>query len=92
MFLRLHAWLRRLADPPLFTVQIRAGVATVTRGQAPRAFAADCATIAREFGIGDGWIEGHRGPHGPRLRFSPEIPAEAHQRLRNLFGLPERLR
>ena len=88
MFLRLQSWLRRLANPPRFAVQFHDGLASLAHGRAPAGFVDDCTAIAAEFGIRSGWLEARQGNHGPQLTFSPAIPAAAHQRLRNVFGLP----
>ena len=80
-------WLRRLANPPLFVVTITGGVARVTKGQAPPLWIGEITSIAGDFGIHCGRIDGVRTWRGVELRFSPDLPAASHQRFRNTFGV-----
>jgi hypothetical protein len=80
-------WLRRLAAPPVFVVTFGPdGAATLARGTVPATFVSDCRTIAAEFAITAGAVEGVRTSHGVLLRFASEVPAASHQRFRNVFA------
>lgn len=79
-------WLLRLANPPLFTIRIRSGIAHLTKGRAPAGLVADCTAVARDFGIRSGHVDCVAGPRGVVLRFSPGVCAESHQRFRNILG------
>jgi hypothetical protein len=83
----IFEFLRRLLDPPAFVVQFENGEARARKGALPAAFLHDCTDVASAFGILAGRIYGHQGPRGLRLEFSSGIPAESHQRFRNVFGL-----
>jgi hypothetical protein len=85
-------WLKRLAVPPVFVIELEGGRARLTKGMATALWTSDCAEIAAEFGIAHGYVEGVRTPWGLGLRFSPDVPKECHQRFRNVFAthLPRR--
>lgn len=87
MLRRLADVLVDLADPPLFTLTFAAGGARVTRGQVPPPLFADCADVAAELGLTAGRVHGVRRAGRVVPRFSRDLPAAAHQRLRNVFGV-----
>ena len=80
-------WLKRLAHPPTFVITVRNGVARRTKGTVPAQWIADCTTIAADFGIARGHVEGVCSDRGLGLRFSPDVPARSHQRFRNVFAV-----
>jgi hypothetical protein len=82
----LGYWLQRLAMPPEFVVAFTPHGPQCRRGRVPTGWLADCAAVAHDFGIVAGNVDAVRVAGGLRLRFSPEIPREAHQRFRNVFG------
>jgi hypothetical protein len=55
-------WLHRLAKPPIFVIELRAGAARLTKGSVPASWTSDCGEIAAEFGIAHGYVEGVRTP------------------------------
>ena len=86
MLRRAFQCLTRLANPPVFVITIADGVARSTKGRAPASWIHDCTSVATDFGISRGHIDGVRTLHGIALRFSPDICAASHQRFRNVLG------
>jgi hypothetical protein len=86
MLRRLADALLLLADPPLFTIVFDSTGVRVARGRPPAAFVADCADVAAELGLDHGALHGVRRAGRVVLRFA-NVPAHAHQRLRNVFGV-----
>jgi hypothetical protein len=84
---RTFASLKRLLLRPLFVIQIRDGVARVSRGDVPPGFVHELSGVARDLGLRRGTVYGVRARHGITLAFSHEVPAEAHQRMRNVLAL-----
>jgi hypothetical protein len=79
--------LRWLFAPAIFEIEIQGGMLKVRRGEAPGGIVSEFADAARDFEIRRGTIRGVRAGHGVTLAFSGEIPAEAHQRFRNILAL-----
>ena len=79
--------LRSLVSPAIFEIEIQGDTLSVRRGEAPGGIVGEFADAARDLGIRRGTIRGIRGGHGVTLSFSSEIPAEAHQRFRNILAL-----
>lgn len=59
----------------------------LVRGKTTAAFLAAAQSICEEFGVRQGEIRGHWRGRQIALAFSPSIPAEAQQRLRNVWLL-----
>ena len=79
--------LRSLFAPAIFEIEIHGDVLKVRRGEAPGGIVSEFADAARDLEIRRGTIRGIRAGHGVTLAFSSEIPAEAHQRFRNILAL-----
>jgi hypothetical protein len=77
--------IRFALKPPAFEIVFENGTAWPRRGKIKRGFLEDCTEIARMHHIADGRIRGIRHGDAIRLDFSREIPAAAHQRLRNAW-------
>lgn len=86
MLRHLAYWLHRLANPPLLAIRIRDRVATSSRGKAPPGLLEACSDVAADFAIDAGHLHVAPGFPGARIRFSPHIPDESHQRFRNVIG------
>jgi hypothetical protein len=71
-----------------FVIDLERGTARVRRGDPPAAFVRGCSEVARLFGLQRGRVLGVRTGNGIELRFSKEIPARAHQPLRNIWVPP----
>lgn len=84
---RFAAFLQRLAEPAVCSVQIVATGLQVTRGQLPPALHGDLADVVREFGLTRGRIDVVLRSGRLQLRFHPDVPPHCHQRLRNVFGV-----
>jgi hypothetical protein len=72
---------------PAFVIRIEEGEARLRRGKAPSMFVEACGDVAAREGIRQGEIRGIRSGRKARLRFSRDIPARAHQALRNVWSL-----
>jgi hypothetical protein len=83
----LPAALWRLVVRPIFVIDFRDCTARLHRGEAPPALVAQFAEVARDFSVSSGSIYGVRARHGLTLDFSTDIPAEAHQRFRNVLSV-----
>jgi hypothetical protein len=79
--------IRRLFAPTLFEIEIQGDTLRVRHGEAPGGIVSEFADAARDLEIRRGTIRGVRTGHGVTLAFSREIPAEAHQRFRNILAL-----
>ena len=71
-----------------FIIDLDGGTASVRRGDPPKAFVRGCTDVARMYRLRSGRIFGMRSGNGIELRFSKEIPARAHQPLRNIWVPP----
>lgn len=80
-------WFRRVLHPSIFEVVLERGRARAVKGDVKGAFLNDCADAARFRGIERGRIFGVRSRGGIRLEFSKEIPTEARQAFRNVWGV-----
>jgi hypothetical protein len=83
----LSGALWRLVVRPVFVVEVRDGTARLRRGEAPAGLVAEFSDVASDFGIQGGSIYGVRARHGLTLDFSTDIPADAHQRFRNVLSV-----
>ena len=79
--------LTRLFAPAIFEIEIQGDTLKVRHGEAPGGMVGEFADAARDLQIRQGTIRGIRTGHGATLAFSREIPAEAHQRFRNILAL-----
>jgi hypothetical protein len=86
MLRRAFQCLTRLANPPVFVITIADGEARFTKGRATPSSVRDCTSVATDFGIERGYIDGVRTLHGIALRFSPDICTASHQRFRNVLA------
>ena len=84
---RLIGSARRLVMPAVFVVDVRDGAAKIRRGQVTPGFLSGLSDVARDVGIVSGTIYGEQTRDGIALRFSADIPAESHQRLRNVLAM-----
>jgi len=84
---RFAAFLLRLAEPALCTVQFAADGLRVTRGQLPPSLHRDLSDAVHELGLAHGWIDVVQRDGRLQLRFHPDVPEPCHQRLRNVFGV-----
>lgn len=75
----------RILARPIFVIRFESGVAKLTSGSVRPGFLAECTEIATVFGIQTGKIRGVETQGCLRLKFSEAIPAQAQQRLRNLY-------
>ena len=87
MLRSLLYWLRGLADPPVCRVVFTAAGVRCTRGAPPPAWLADCSDVGRELGLHRGTLDVLDRDGRLQLRFSPDLPAASHQRLRNVLGV-----
>lgn len=85
--MRFLTALRSLVAPSIFSIEIDGDEVRVRSGQAPGVLVREFAEAARDVGIGRGTIRGIRAAQGVTLSFSSDIPAEAHQRFRNILAL-----
>ena len=72
---------------PAFLIRIKGGRPTVARGPVDPDFLDAVADLCRRHGIGSGTIRGVRRGELVSLAFSPSIPRQAHQPLRNVWVL-----
>lgn len=84
---RLADWLHRAANPALCTIAFTPHGVHAVRGTPPPGFVADCADIGRDLGLTTGHVDVVVASGRVQLRFSPNLPATCHQRLRNVFGV-----
>ncbi|AHE98929.1 hypothetical protein THITH_12395 [Thioalkalivibrio paradoxus ARh 1] len=71
-----------------FVIDLQGGRARVLRGDPPSAFVRGCSDVARLYRLDRGRILGVRTAGGIELRFSRDLPARAHQPLRNVWVPP----
>lgn len=71
-----------------FIIDLDDRAARVRRGDPPAAFVRGCGDVARLYRLRSGRILGVRTANGIELRFSKDIPARAHQPLRNIWVPP----
>ena len=70
----------------VFVIELTDGAAQVRRGSPPAGFVSACEEVACVHRVKQGRISGIRTGAGTQLRFSPEIPARAHQPFRNVWN------
>jgi hypothetical protein len=85
--IRFMTALRSLVSPAIFTIEIDGDDIHVRSGEPPPGLVREFAEAARDFEIRRGTIRGIRAAQGITLSFSSDIPAEAHQRFRNILAL-----
>ena len=74
------------ARPPcVLLLALEEGRLRVVRGKSTTAFLEAAQAICTEFGIVQGEIRGYRRGSGVTFAFSPSIPPEVRQRLRNVW-------
>ena len=88
--MRLFRWLARLVHPPVFVVLLHDGHATAEKGNLSVAFLTECSDLAKKRGIQEGRVYGVMKAGSVSLEFSPEIPEDHHQVIRNVWGLHRR--
>ncbi len=71
-----------------FVLELGNGRVRVKRGDPPSNFVRGCGEVARFHGLTQGTVSGIRTGNGIELRFSPDIPARAHQSFRNVWEPP----
>jgi hypothetical protein len=79
--------LYRKLSPPLFTIFVKNGSASLAGGSATPAFIRDCSELASASGIRKGWIWGTRRHGTVSLDFSSGISGKDRQRFRNIAGV-----
>jgi hypothetical protein len=77
----------RFICPPVFTITIENGIATLSQGEATNKLVTEFSSIAQEQGILPGSIYGVRSSKGITLDFSPSISDSDRQRFRNVWNL-----
>lgn len=87
MIRRFAAFLLRLVEPALCTVQLAPDGLQVTRGQLPPSLHRDLSDAVHELGLEHGRIDVVQREGRLQLRFHPSVPEPCHQRLRNVFGV-----
>ena len=83
-------WIRRLINPPVFVVFLHDGHATAEKGNLSVRFLTECSDLAKKRGIQDGRVYGVWKSDAVSLEFSPEIPEDHHQDIRDLWRLHRR--
>ena len=86
-FIRILTALRWLVAPAIFVIDIDGEELRVRNGEVPGGMVREFGEAARDFEIRGGTIRGFRASHGITLSFSSDVPAEAHQRFRNILAL-----
>ena len=79
-----------LRPQPAFEISVQQGKAHVVSGRPPVEFVRDLEQLCADRRITSVNVPGMSRGGGVRLEFSPETPAELHQRIGNLWGLPGR--
>jgi len=82
----LKILLRKLI-PPVFSLEISDGKVEKRQGNATSAFIQDCSEIAGDRNILSGWIWGVRDNGIIKLDFTGNIPENAKQKFRNVWGI-----
>jgi hypothetical protein len=77
----------RSLRPPLFTIRVKNGSASLSGGAATPAFVRDCSAVASASDIRQGWIWGTRSRGRFSLDFSSGIGEKDRQRFRNIAGV-----
>jgi hypothetical protein len=83
----LLRFLLRGLNPPLFTIRLKDGYASLVRGSATPAFIRDCGELASASGIRKGRIWGTMRRGAVSLDFSSGIGEKDRQRFRNIAGV-----
>jgi hypothetical protein len=89
MFSKLRKLISDALDDSRFVIQLADGRIRLTRGKVPPPFLSDLREFVAASGLTSGVIRGKMQDTYVRLVFSPDIPAEAHQRLRNIWHFHE---
>jgi hypothetical protein len=89
MFARLRKFMSEAFDDSRFIIQIANGRVQVTKGKVPSGFLADLAEFVGGSKLAAGVLRGTKQETYIRLVFSPDIPPELHQRLRNIWHFHE---
>jgi hypothetical protein len=77
----------RFICPPVFTITIKNGIATLSQGKASNKLVTEFSSITQEQNISHGVIYGVRSSKGITLDFSPSISDSERQRFRNVWNL-----
>ena len=77
----------RFVFPPVFTITIKNGTATLSQGKANNKLVTEFSSIAQEQNILHGTIYGVRSSKGVTLDFSHSIANSERQRFRNVRNL-----
>lgn len=89
MLRKIFRFLAQAFDTSLFIIRLENGKAQLTKGRVPRGFLSDITDAMPDMGIKTGVIKGVRQNTYIRISFSDDIPAEFHQRLRNIWHFHE---
>ena len=81
------AWWAVMNAPAAFVVQVRGGQPRATKGTVTGPFLAAVAEVGQEFGLRACEIRGVVRGRRTALRFSPNMPPAARQRLRNWWSV-----
>lgn len=85
--IRILTAVRSLVAPAIFVIDIDGDRLQVRNGVVPGGLIREFTDVAGDLEIRRGTIRGIQASHGITLSFSREIPAEAHQRFRNILAL-----
>jgi hypothetical protein len=77
----------RFVCPPVFTITIKNGIATLSQGKATNKLVSEFFLIAQKQGILSGALYGVRSSKGITLEFSASISDSDRQRFRNVWNL-----
>lgn len=80
-------FLKRLFNPPVFEVKLKAGAGHRARGKVSGAFIQECIDICEREGLDSISVFGVRSEHGIRLEFSTNVPKSTAQKFRNVWEL-----
>jgi len=89
MFSKIRQLFSNAVDGSRFILRIDGGRLLVSKGRLPSAFLSDLSEYIASSGLVSGVIRGHGDGTRTRLVFSSDIPAEAHQRVRNIWHFHE---
>jgi hypothetical protein len=84
----LGAFIAILRPRPTAVVVIRGGKPAVIKGRVSRDFMEACERLCTETEVRAGRISVYVNRTRALLKFSPQIPENWHQRLRNVWNLP----
>jgi len=80
-------FLKRLFNPPVFTVMLKAGEGHLARGKVTKAFIQECLDVCKRENLDSITIFGVNGEYGIRLEFSKNTPESCRQMFRNIWEI-----